>query len=104
MSQINFKLVFRKISVKIFEVFLLFKSQKPNHIGVTSVNLPEVMKLVNDDEDYEMSLRLLLRAGDIMQHYTTAYFNQSKLYIMEVKVICRAGGDKWGNYFIRRRP
>ena len=74
----------------------MFQSQKPNKIGVASISLPEIVKLVKDDEEYEMSLRLLLRAGDIMELYTAAYFNQSKLYISEVKVVCRSGGDKWG--------
>lgn len=73
----------------------LAKSQKPNKLGIRSISLSEALKLVKEDGEYEMSLRLILRGGAIIQHYTAAYFNQSELYIKEVKVICRAGGDKW---------
>ena len=72
------------------------QSKTPNKLGIRSVGLPEMLALVQEEGDYEMSLRLLLRAGDIIQHYMAAYFNQSKLGMKEIKVLCRAGGDKWG--------
>ena len=68
----------------------------PNKLGIRSVSLSDALTLVKEDLDYEMPLRLLLRAGDIIGHYTAAYFNQSELHMKDVKVVCRAGGDKWG--------
>lgn len=66
------------------------RSQETNENGIQQIDLQGITQLVSIDISYEISLRLLLRASDVMKSYMASYFNQSDLKIKEVKVVCRS--------------
>ncbi|XP_052799879.1 prolyl 3-hydroxylase 1-like isoform X2 [Mya arenaria] len=62
--------------------------------GVKKVNISEATKLVSENEDLEMSLRLLLRAHVLMSSYVAAYFSRSGLRVADITLVCRHGGEQ----------
>jgi hypothetical protein len=50
------------------------------------------------DKGYEISLRLLLRAAEVMKVYTSTYFSQSELLLHDVKLNCRSAGADLGMF------
>ncbi|KAL4225364.1 procollagen-proline 3-dioxygenase [Mactra antiquata] len=66
----------------------LARSRYEDNNGFKKINVAEATKLVKDEDDYEISLRLLLRAIDIMKAYSSVYFNQSGLMVKDVQVVC----------------
>ncbi|WAR02696.1 P3H1-like protein [Mya arenaria] len=56
--------------------------------------LTDLAMLVSENEDLEMSLRLLLRAHVLMSSYVAAYFSRSGLRVADITLVCRHGGEQ----------
>ncbi|XP_053383819.1 prolyl 3-hydroxylase 1-like [Mercenaria mercenaria] len=72
----------------------LARSKEFDQSGKRQITVSEVTELVKMDDGYEISMRLLLRAADVMKAFTAAYFSQSGLVVHEVKVNCWSAGAK----------
>jgi len=67
-----------------------------SHLVIVLVCFVVVFQLARRDHSFETSVRLLLKATDIIKAYVASYFEETSLQIDEAKVICRQGGVKLG--------
>lgn len=72
----------------------LARSKQFDELGNREITVSEVIELIRQDEGYEISLRLLLRATEVMKAYMSLYFIEPELKVSKVKVICRSPGAK----------
>ncbi|XP_060578762.1 prolyl 3-hydroxylase 1-like isoform X6 [Ruditapes philippinarum] len=70
----------------------LARRKEFDKFGYREVTVSEVIELIKVDKGYEISLRLLLRAAEVMKIYTSTYFSQSELLLHDVKLNCRSAG------------
>ncbi|XP_060086359.1 prolyl 3-hydroxylase 1-like [Ylistrum balloti] len=75
------------------ELLYMINSVTPDKHGIRQLSVAEALELVEEEVEYEMALRTLLKTSEITRHYTGRFFNKTEFFIKDVKLVCREPVD-----------
>ncbi|XP_069132833.1 prolyl 3-hydroxylase 1-like isoform X3 [Argopecten irradians] len=76
------------------EMMYMINFTEPDEKGIRQISVAEALELIKKDTEYEMALRTMLKNSEIARHYTGKFFNQTKFFIKDVKLVCRDPVDE----------
>ncbi|KAJ8299139.1 hypothetical protein KUTeg_023199 [Tegillarca granosa] len=71
------------------ELVLFANLMKPNKRGVRVMNISDALKIVKENDESDISLRLFLRAVEVNRHFVSHYFNKTAMFVKDAKLVCR---------------